>query len=1146
MEQTNSKKYIGLVKWFNDEKGFGFVCNPVEGDYFLHKNNFITKPQRVPDGTAIIFKKGFDQKRNKNIAESCRFIGEPADWQIIINCIGKPDIVEIKTEVILKAGTKWSSPYIGNVDYPYSLIDESVKQFFKGKTEKEISTILKDYLVNGLIKKDLNLYCQFLETHLPQVIERGRAAILLEDIYSYFGKDVDDETLFYIWKHKNFRYIAINVVDDLEIPQRILYTYINEIEIPELKRISGFSFGSEFCNDFIVLKIEKIHNFNTDEILSLYPFLEFLDIQKKDEYISLLNKVLIEKNTNEIIELANNLGPIKNNFDFNNYDRLRLKISNRVSQETRLNIDEKIDSIIVEKCTEKFMPELWIKGIIDEVPFQFLINTFLNSLDGPFYFGNENDNEIRVIILSKLQPDQQFILLKAYSNKKKWLKTFNVLEDFVKHENLMEDGFKFSDHLFDAEYWKHKKNCSIVITFINDFTTTSTDKEKYELFQEGIIPDVPKNFIKQNCQLLGNDECKKIFASQVENKKFIFEILSLKISNDYISSLNWMYDLGNIYLEPHFVKEFDLIVFNTVNSSEYFNLWRNGKAKIFPGVVKIEELLKVDYESYNEIDQWVENKVISWDEIGTILLESLQEQIPVTDRIIFYRQYNHLKYLLKIDKLYFEELKHINNGFYNILLWFLDYEVTFNFEFLKGKFIYFSPEEQVRIVRKLFWLKAKNEFDLTVEKLDELYRADLDLFRNSLNFHPSIQIDISTDVIIKVLISYNRTKKFLTESELLTVVLENLQNDKTRRLKLASYFETCKGRTVVSFDRKTNGDIEKIEYGNNKFYFAISFPIKGTDFEKLRERIVQLPNCKWNPKLNHWGVPSIYEKEVVTFAKTNRFFFKYDGSEYENNPHLITYKRSEIPQGISFCDGQLSNKPHRISKNDFWWCAGRACLEKCDSIHSIEDWEHFTLLDFCEILKLNTDSTNPNKDLISNGFYMQFVGLLNRFNNLLEKLYCNDCNEILYPVGNAHFAAYSVVRFHCVNSKCSNNTEIYLNHCLNGQCNSIIDSRISNKCSNGLYICDHCGSCCSHEMLERRLKKLEATGGFIHPNLRMCVEEKLGHLERADYFCYKCENKMVETKHDIFYCNIDNVSYDTSIYNFKRLQKLDKKPNMGL
>jgi hypothetical protein len=38
---------IGLVKWFDKEKGFGVVENPVEGEFFLHINNFITKPEKV-------------------------------------------------------------------------------------------------------------------------------------------------------------------------------------------------------------------------------------------------------------------------------------------------------------------------------------------------------------------------------------------------------------------------------------------------------------------------------------------------------------------------------------------------------------------------------------------------------------------------------------------------------------------------------------------------------------------------------------------------------------------------------------------------------------------------------------------------------------------------------------------------------------------------------------------------------------------------------------------------------------------------------------------------------------------------------------------------------------------------------------------
>ena len=290
----------------------------------------------------------------------------------------------------------------------------------------------------------------------------------------------------------------------------------------------------------------------------------------------------------------------------------------------------------------------------------------------------------------------------------------------------------------------------------------------------------------------------------------------------------------------------------------------------------------------------------------------------------------------------------------------------------------------------------------------------------------------------------------------------------------------------------------------------------------------------------HWGVPAKFENEVLTFARENHFFLKFGGSKDEDNLHLASFKRTEIPRGISFCDGRISKIPDNMFKKDFWWCSGQKCFKKCESIHNVDGWENYTLLDFCEIFKLNTDSTNSTNDFIPKGRYIQFIGLINRFNNLLKKLYCNDCNEILSPVENANFAAYSVVRFRCSNDKCQNKEVIYLNHCLNGQCNSIIDSRISKKCNNGLYICDNCGSCCSNAMSERRLKNLEATGGYIHLNLKKCIDEKSGHLERGEYYCYKCENKMVEIKNEIYHCNSCNVIYDTSKYQIKRPLKTKK------
>ncbi len=154
------------------------------------------------------------------------------------------------------------------------------------------------------------------------------------------------------------------------------------------------------------------------------------------------------------------------------------------------------------------------------------------------------------------------------------------------------------------------------------------------------------------------------------------------------------------------------------------------------------------------------------------------------------------------------------------------------------------------------------------------------------------------------------------------------------------------------------------------------------------------------------------------------------------------------------------------------------------------------MLDFCEILNLNTDETNKFGDYIPKGHYYQFVSLINRFNRLIEKMYCSTCNHILYPVETAHFAAYNVVKFHCTNENCLNKEEVYLNHCLNGKCNSIIDSRVSKKCSNGLYICEVCGSCCSHNVSAKTRKFEKIRRWTYSPKFKTANRKKVRALSR--------------------------------------------------
>lgn len=1123
---------IGLVKWFDPDKGFGVIGTPEEGEFFLHINSFTIKPEKILKGTPIAFSPKIYKVKNKNSAEKSRLVGNREDWNIILGYLGKSDSVSIEVET-----------YHRKEIQSFSLIGLSLKYFFKDKSEAEISNFITDYFDNDLENKHFISYCELIENRITKHLPSENAINILNNAFSHFGKNLNEEILFEVWKQKKCKYISYTDKDDYEIPENILMSNILKIGKPELKRILNFSFGLDFCSQFVNKKFSNIEHFNSAEIKELYLFLEFESENEREKRKSQLDNLYAQQITTELTEQANKLDTIRTNDDFNNYNRLLQLVPSKFADDDKNKIKNVIHKIIAQKCSAEFKPELWIKGIIDEAPFELVSKIFLDK---------DTQTEKRISILSKLQTDKQFELLKLYSTEYDFEKAFTLIEVLVKKENSLGYYFNLSETLFNTDFWNDKK-CNDLINLFNDYVTNeSSEEQKYELFFKGYVKNVPLNSVYQNIRNLKESDCRKIFQSLPENRPFIKEILEEKATSENVSDFGWLYVLASNFLDTDNFNSFDKKVFEIIEETEYFKLWKIGMAKLFPKY-HIGEILKDKFENYTQIKTWIENNATTTEEIIDFLFSYLSNQVTVTDRTIFYKQLNHIKYLLQLNELHLEKIELFKNDFYNAILWVLDKDEVLDFDQLKHKFIYFAPDEQVRIIRKLFFLKANGEFDLTVEKLNELTRFDLDLYKTNQNFNLEIPIDISTDVVIKALLSYKQNQRFFVETELLTVILNDLKLDKTRRFRLSNYFENCLGRQTAKFDWSREGEIKKVNFGNNQFYFAISFPTGDTkwinnrwggrevyspnpNFETLKEAVRKISGVKWNPNEKHWGVPSQYETEVLNFAKEQRFFLDFEGSNYANNIHLADFKREEIPNGISFCEGRLANRPHEMFRKEFWWCGGQPCFSKCETIHPKEEWEKYTLLDFCEILSFNTDETNKMGDHIPKGHYYQFIALINRFNRLLDKLYCRDCNHILYPsdFGTSHFAAHTVVRFQCRNEICSNNDEIYLNHCLNGQCNCIIDSRVSKRCDNGLFICDNCGSCCSHNMLERRLANLNLTGGYIHDNLRKCVNEKLGHLERAEYFCYKCKAEMTEASNDVFQCPNCDVKYDTIKYKFKR------------
>ncbi len=1133
---------IGLVKWFDESKGFGVVVTPENEELFLHINSFTERPAKILKGTPIIFSKHFDKKKEKYAAENSRLVGLLEDWGISLSYLGKSDEVPIEVEV--KGHSRHGNPYVRKETRYFNLNAISTRKILEGKTVEEIFNVITEYFDHHLQPEYFINYCELIENRIDKIVDKNDAEELLNKIWQYFGSNLKEEILFRTWITRKFKFIGYSDATEYQIPLLVFKKFVGEIGLPELKRIKEFENGELVCKELVNDRLNNIELLTSNQLKLLSPFLDFLPEPESKERKAYVDKLYISTLFKEIINDATSLDAIATNNDFEKYASLKDRIPAFIDGTQKSSLIDSLNAIIITKSLDSYRPELWLKGIINDISFELLSDWFLS---------NSISTEKRSSILSRMSETQQYELLIPYSKGYGWEKGFDLLEHYLKNVNSLSYDFELSDKLFDFEYWSNKKSSGLLSLYNNYVFDHSTDEEKYSLFFKGLINNVHQDLVLQNATILNYDECLILFERYKETKEFILQILIAQVFEAKIPKIELIYQLAHKFLGVDQYHELDLVVAKSVTQDEYFSLWKKGKGKILP-IEAISEFLSDNHDRYNVVDKWLGDNIVTAEELSNLLVELLKTEKPIEDRIGFYRVFNRIQWLLKIDITNASIILSLNKSFFALILWFLDGSNQLNFDELKYKFIYFAPVDQIKIVKKLFSLAAKNDFDLTIEKLDELTRFDWDLYNLNKEINPELKVDISTDVVIKSLLAHKKTGRFLFEGELLKAVLDDLGNEKTKRFKLNSFFENCKGRTISKFNWNREGEVSKIQYGNNQFYFAISFPtgenewIKGRDrfqpnpnFERLKEAVKNLPGSKWNASAQHWGVPSQYESHVLEFARENRFFLSIGGGSYSDNIHLAEFPVADIPNGISFCEGRIANKLHQTFKKEFWWCKGRACFEKCEVIHGVDEWANYTLLDFCEILNFNTDETNRMGDFIPRGSYYQFIGLINRFNRLLERLYCTDCNQILSPVDTSHFAAHTVVRFHCVNASCHNKHEIYLNHCMNGQCNSVIDSRVSKKCTNGLYICENCGSCCSHTMLERRLSSLKTTNGYIHSSLLYEVEHKLGHLERSEYYCFKCGVEMDETDTEIFRCHNCNVTYDTKKYNFKRPHRQMKK-----
>lgn len=910
------------------------------------------------------------------------------------------------------------------------------------------------------------------------------------------------------------------------------------MEAVELRHIDKFDDVSVLVQKYFATSSYELHS----SILKALPDSEAFQIVSK------------ELSSHKVLNDLSDYKKYKSNIEW--------FLSHFTNEELQTNVNELVTEQFTRIAADNVKYTAWFEGFYESEPPK-------DAIEEHFLNGN---NELRKELLQKLNKGTKKYLLLELLDKKGADEALKFTLWYVKSINNILYNDSLTELLIEPDYWEDKEDCDLYVAIIDHIKDNATGKIKFDLYKKGYLQEGPIEYIMNNIQSLEMSDVDLLLERKTlpDNKvhtllKRLIEVEQKIKSNtsllntgqnlyvEFEDSLNneegrliWLFNLAKKHLSTG---EFEEIKKQIIVKSDVLHLflWERGYITEAPYQIIKSIVQSVDEPEFL-LNKWLENEIVTVQDLQGIILYNLSDTI-VKNRFDLRNLEGQLAVLRDADisiNIFQDNIPIVTQEFIGLLQWLEVDGKPFSLEEYASKLSYLQPEKQQTFLKRLFQSVHKGELNVSVDDLETLLDVNPEEFYKREGTYQDIPLDISVHVVVEAIKSLSEKGEFLFDGELLKIVLHDLSFHSTYKVLLSDFFELCEGRMIAEWDWKRSGEIRKVNFGKDNFYWAIEFSpgeerrvrnnwggsttkfVPNPAFQLLKEEVKKLPGRKWNPEKKHWGVPAQYEKQVQDFAEKHRFYIHDEGSNYRNNVHLASLERKNVPRGITFCEGRKAKGNHNTLGRPFWWCCNESCFQNCETFHDPDEWENYTLLDFCEIMNLNTDDVNRLGDVIERGKYYQFISTINRFNRLLDRLYCESCKQIMYPVEDSHFAHHRVTRFHCKNDDCDqHHKEVYLHHCLNGKCNGIIDSRISAQCPNGLYICSNtkCGSCCSHEMLSRRYENLQKTGGYIHPNLVHMVENNLGHLERGKYFCYECGREM-DNEEGMNVCSTCEIEYE--------------------
>ncbi|MDQ1149819.1 cold-shock protein [Sphingobacterium zeae] len=263
-QNSTPAMFIGAVKWFDNNKGFGTIALPAGEELFVHIRRFKIPPEHIiQPGEVIVGDKKVDPKRSGYLAHNCRILKRSEDWKFVISLLDKEHTVHL--------------PDSHGREQKHNLTSLTARQLLRIQPKDLIPKMLTANFDVDFESTIFIPYAELIDKSITGIFEREVAGDILSKVFEYFGKHVSHQILFRVWKESMFKYIGYPSEGDYEIPELVFNLNATEINYEDLTRISTYSFGKSFCTDFVNALFDDVETMDKSDLEPLLPYIEFLE-----------------------------------------------------------------------------------------------------------------------------------------------------------------------------------------------------------------------------------------------------------------------------------------------------------------------------------------------------------------------------------------------------------------------------------------------------------------------------------------------------------------------------------------------------------------------------------------------------------------------------------------------------------------------------------------------------------------------------------------------------------------------------------------------------------------------------------------------------------------------------------------------------